>query len=102
MSHGMRQSVVFFCIGKQKMRSSATQLTCSCSAPLFSLISKLKAVVVKPGLFCLFVLMLNVPVNNAPVMSGQSHRFLGITSTFRGVNVSLLKDTTRQRYVSNP
>ena len=46
----------------------------------------------------LFVLMLNAPVNNVSVMSGQSHRFLGITTTFRGVNVSLLKDTTRQRY----
>ena len=31
------------------------------------------------------------------VMSGRSYRFLGITSTFRGVNVSLLKDTTRRR-----
>ena len=35
---------------------------------------------------CLFVLMLNVPVNNVSVMVGQSHCFLGITSTFRGVN----------------
>ena len=26
---------------------------------------------------------LNVPVNNFSVMSGQSHHFLGITSTFR-------------------
>ena len=53
--------------------------------------------------FCfLIVLMLNVSVNNFPVMSGRSHRFLGITSTFRGVNVSLLKDTTRRRWVSNP
>ena len=32
--------------------------------------------------------MLNVPVNNFSVMSGKSHRFLGITSTFLGVNVS--------------
>ena len=31
----------------------------------------------------LFVLRLNVPVNNFSVMSGWSHRFLGITSTFR-------------------
>ena len=30
-----------------------------------------------------FVLRLNVPVNNFSVMSGRSHRFLGITSTFR-------------------
>ena len=30
----------------------------------------------------------NVPVNNFSVMSGQSPRFLDITSTFRGVNVS--------------
>ena len=42
----------------------------------------------------LFVLMLNIPVNNFSVMSGRSHRFLGITSTFRGVNVSLLKVRT--------
>ena len=35
-------------------------------------------------LFCLFVLRLNVPVNNYLVMLGQSHPFLGITSTFRG------------------
>ena len=44
---------------------------------------------------CLFVLMLNVQVNKFSVMSGRSHRFLGITSTFRGVIVSLFKDTTR-------
>ena len=43
------------------------------------------------------MLMLNVPVNNFPVMSGRSHGFLGITSSFRGVNVSLLKDTTQVR-----
>ena len=45
----------------------------------------------------LFLLMLNVPVNNFSVKSGQSHCFLDITGTFRGVNVSalcLLKDTT--------
>ena len=30
-----------------------------------------------PGRFCLFVLRLNVPVNNFSVMSGRSHRFLG-------------------------
>ena len=34
------------------------------------------------------MLLLNVPVNIFPVMSGRSHRFLGITSTFLGVNVS--------------
>ena len=45
----------------------------------------------------LFVLMLNFPVNNFSVMLGQSHHFLGIISTFRGVNVFLLKDTTRWR-----
>ena len=32
-------------------------------------------------------LILYVPVNNFSVMSGRSHRFLGITSTFWGVNV---------------
>ena len=51
---------------------------------------------------CVFLLMLNVPVNNFSVMSARSHRFLGITSTFWGINVSLLKDTTRRRLVSNP
>ena len=40
----------------------------------------------------LVLLRLNVPVNNFSVMSGRSHRFLGITSTFRGVNVSSFKD----------
>ena len=29
------------------------------------------------AMFCLFVLRLNVPVNNFSVMSGRSHRFLG-------------------------
>ena len=46
---------------------------------------------------CLFVLRFNVPVNNFSVMSGQSHRFLGITSTF-GELSALLKDTTWQKY----
>ena len=32
--------------------------------------------------FCFFRLRLYVPVNNFSVMSGRSHRFLGITSTF--------------------
>ena len=32
--------------------------------------------------------MLNVPVNNFSVMLGRSHRFLGITSTIWGGNVS--------------
>ena len=39
-------------------------------------------------IFCLFGLRLYVQVNNFPVMSGRSHRFLGITSTFWEVNVS--------------
>ena len=30
-------------------------------------------------------LILNVPVNNFTVMLGRSHRFLGITSTFREI-----------------
>ena len=38
-------------------------------------------------LFCLFGLRLYVPVNNFSVMSGWSHRFLGITSTFWDVNI---------------
>ena len=48
------------------------------------------------------LLRLNVPINNFSVMLGWSRRFLRITVTFRGVNVSLLKDTTRQRSVTNP
>ena len=36
-------------------------------------------------MICLFVLRLNVPVNNFSVMSGRSHRFLGINKYFRGV-----------------
>ena len=44
-----------------------------------------------------FLLMLNVPVNNFSVMSGRSHLFLGITSTFLGVNVSFFNDTIRRR-----
>ena len=35
-----------------------------------------------------FGLMLYAPVNNFSVMSGRSHCFLGITSTFGEVNVS--------------
>ena len=35
-----------------------------------------------------FELRLYVPVNNVSVMSGRSHLFLGITSTFWEVNVS--------------
>ena len=34
----------------------------------------------KVEIVCLFVLMLNVTVNNFSVMSGGSHCFLGITS----------------------
>ena len=38
--------------------------------------------------FGLVLLRFNVPVNNFSVMSGRSHRFLCITSTFWEVNVS--------------
>ena len=37
------------------------------------------------------------PSKKFSVMLGQTHRFLGITSAFWGVMVSLLKDTTRRR-----
>ena len=37
---------------------------------------------------CLFRLRLYVPVKKISVVSGRSHRFLGITSTFWEVNVS--------------
>ena len=33
-------------------------------------------------MICLFVLRFKVPVNNVLIMSGRSHHFLGITSTF--------------------
>ena len=33
-------------------------------------------------MICLYVLRFNVPVNNFSIMSGWSHRSLGITSTF--------------------
>ena len=39
-------------------------------------------------LICLVHLILNVPVNNFTVMLGLGHRFLGITNTFGGVNLS--------------
>ena len=45
---------------------------------------------------CLFGLGLYVRVNNFSVMSGQSQRFLGITSTYLGGKCILLKDITRR------
>ena len=45
-------------------------------------------------LTCLFVLRLNVPVNNYSVIFGQSQCFLGLTSNV-GSKCVLLKDTTR-------
>ena len=39
------------------------------------------------GLMVGWLIDLNVPVSNLSVMLGRSHRFLGITSTFWGVNV---------------
>ena len=36
----------------------------------------------------LFGLVLNFPVNNFSVMLGRRHHYLGITSTFWGVNMS--------------
>ena len=42
----------------------------------------------KADFVCLFGLRVYVPVNNFSVMSGRSHRFLGISSTFWEVNVS--------------
>ena len=51
----------------------------------------------------LFWLRLYVPVNNFSVMSGWSHHFLGIISTFLGCKCILLKDTTWQHeWGSNP
>ena len=51
---------------------------------------------------CLFVLTLNVPVNNISVMSGRSQRLLGLTRTV-GSKCVLFMDTTRCRlWRSNP
>ena len=51
----------------------------------------------------LFLLWFNVPVNNFSVMLRRSHLFLGITSTFWGVNVSCSrKQTHRPGRGSNP
>ena len=48
---------------------------------------------------CLFVLLrLNISVNKFSVMSGWSNGFQVITSTYRGVNVSLLKDFIRTAF----
>ena len=53
--------------------------------------------------FVLFLLWFNVPVNNFSVMLRRSHLFLGITSTFWGVNVSCSrKQTHRPGRGSNP
>ena len=41
--------------------------------------------------FVLVCLMLNILINNFSVMLGQSQGFLGITSTFWGVNMSCLR-----------
>ena len=46
--------------------------------------------------FCLFGLSLYAPVNNFSVMSGRSHRFLGITITFLGGKCILLKEAIRR------
>ena len=45
---------------------------------------------------CLFVFKCFMPQSTISLMSARCHRFLDITSTFRGVNASLLKDTTRR------
>ena len=43
---------------------------------------------IKKIFVCLFVLRLYIPINSFSVMTGWSHRFLGITSTFWEVSVS--------------
>ena len=42
----------------------------------------------KVEIVCLFVLMLNVTVNNFSIMSGGSHCFLGITSALNAFYIS--------------
>ena len=46
--------------------------------------------------FFFFLLWFNVPVNNFSVMLRRSHLFLGITSTFWGVNVSCSRKQTHR------
>ena len=45
---------------------------------------------------CFFVLKCFTSQSTISFMSARCHRFLDITSTFRGVNASLLKDTTQR------
>ena len=52
------------------------------------LISKWSVLYSAQSILVWFGLRFYVPVNNFSVMSGRSHRFLGITSTFWEVNVS--------------
>ena len=58
----------------------------------FSIVNML--IFIKDDSFVSF--LLNVPVNNLSVLSGRSHRFLGITSTFLGGKCILLKATKRR------
>ena len=68
---------------KLKMKIHMCKLLCNCTTRTFKIYTFVKVI-------CLFLfwLKLYVPVNKFSVMSGRSHSFLGITSTFWEVNVS--------------
>ena len=64
-------------------------LTCTCAESALLLIKhSLKVKNFRLWIVCLFVLRLNVPVNNFSVMSGRSHRFLGNLPVLSGSKVS--------------
>ena len=73
---GVRRSDIFYWLRTRRIKLEARAISWIC---LTFDPSKVEAGV---SLFCLFGLSFNVPVNHFSVMSGRSHRFLGITSTF--------------------
>ena len=83
-------------------------LCISCSKQSFCLLFIFRALFIllytalKAQNACFFVLKCFTSQSTISFMSARCHRFLDITSTFRGVNASLLKDTLRRGWVSNP
>ena len=94
--------VLFVCGGASKLgKLTAQQPQLICTLSLHTqkacfLMTPLKYVYFEDLPIWFVCLMLNIPVNNFSVMLGQSHRFLGITSTFLGGKYVLLKDTTQR------
>ena len=74
-----------YSVVKSGRNSNQSKMLCRSSLPASF---KRSGSIATQKCFCLFGLRLYIPVNNFSVMSGQSHRFLGITSTFWEVNVS--------------